>query len=92
MSTLTLHLDNLPRNRVNAIKRRAREMGVTPASYVRKLIDNDIEYDDLIRNSTFAELSAPLRDALADVSEEELDRRVDAARSRHYKRSASRKR
>jgi hypothetical protein len=92
MSTMTLHLGDLPKNRVTAIKRRAREMGVTPSSYVKKLIDDDIEYDAVVRNSTFAELSAPLSEALAGVSEEELDRRVDAARTRHYQRTSKRKR
>ena len=92
MSTMTVHLNDLPKTRVTAIKRRAKELGVSPSTYVRKLIDDAIEYDDIVRHSTIAELSAPLGEALAGVPEEELDRRVDAARTRHYQRNLKRKR
>lgn len=91
MSTLTFHLRDIPQNRVSEIKRRAREMGVTPSDYVKKLINDDMEYDDIMRNSTFAEIAAPFRTALAGVSEQELDRRVDAARTRYHRRTSKRR-
>ena len=90
MSTLTIHLDNLPQNRVNAIKRRAREMGVTPASYVSQLIDHDLKNGQTppppAVSKSFDEIAAPFRKAFDGVSDDELDRLVDAARTRHYQR------
>jgi hypothetical protein len=74
------------------LKRKAKKMGVTPASYVRQLIEDDLELDDIARTTAFNEIAAPFRQAMANISDEELDRRVDAARTRHHQKTAKRKR
>jgi len=87
MSTLTFHLDNLPRTRVNAIKRRAKELGVTQDRYIKKLIEDDLAQERRARTMTFDEIAAPFRKAFDGVSDDELDRLVDAARTHHHQRT-----
>jgi hypothetical protein len=92
MTTMTFHITDLPQKRASAIKRRAQQLGVTKNSYVRQLIEEDLELERKARTMTFAEIAAPFQEAFAGVSDEELDRLVDEARTRHYQRIAKRKR
>jgi hypothetical protein len=61
---------------------RPRAWGLTPERYVQKLIEQDLALDRKARNTTFAELMGRGR----EVDEEELDRLVDEARTRHYRK------
>lgn len=61
---------------------------MTPQRYVRQLIEDDLALDRKARSTTFAELIGPGR----EVDEQELDRLVDAARTRHHRRVARRDR
>lgn len=91
MTTMTFHITDLPHKRASAIKRRVQQLGVTKSSYVRQLIEEDLELDRKARTMTFAEITAPNQQASAGISDEELDRLVDEARTRHYQRISRRR-
>jgi hypothetical protein len=57
-------------------------MGMTPAKYLRQLIEDDLALDRKAASTSFEELAKPFQKAFEGVSEEELDRIVDAARGR----------
>jgi hypothetical protein len=92
MTTMTFRIKDIPQRRASAIKRRAQQLGVTEDSYVRQLIEEDLELERKARTMTFAEIAAPFQKAFAGVSDEELDRLVDEARTRHYQRISRHKR
>ncbi len=82
MATTALHTGKLPAARLSAVKRRAHDLGLTPAQYLQQLIEDDLAISAKAKSTSLDELAAPFREALAGVSEEELDRRVKAARAR----------
>ena len=81
MQTSTLHTSKLPPKRLSVLKQRARDLGLTPEQYLQKLIDDDLAISAKAKSTPLSELAAPFQKALAGVSEEELNRRVKAARS-----------
>ncbi len=81
-SAATLRVGNLESRQLSALKRKAQRMGLTPATYVKLLIEDDLALDEKARTTSLDELAAPFRKALAGVPEHELDRIVHAARAR----------
>jgi hypothetical protein len=92
MATATLRTGKLPAARLSAVKRRARDLGLTPAEYLQQLIKDDLAVSAKAKTTSLDELAAPFREALAGVSEAELDRRVLAARARRRNGSTVRRR
>jgi predicted DNA binding CopG/RHH family protein len=88
-TTTKSQIVKLPQRQASAIKRRAQDLGLTPQKYLQQLIEDDLAVSDKARSTALDELAAPFREALAGVSEEELDRRVKAARA--GRRSARRR-
>ena len=82
MATATLDTGRLPATRLSAVKRRAQDLGLTPAEYLQHLIEDDLAISARAKSTSLDVLAAPFREALAGVSEEELDRWVKAAKSR----------
>jgi len=78
----SLQVENLPQRKLSALKRKAQRMGLTAGTYVRQLIEDDLELDRIAQNTSLDELAAPFRKALEGVSDDEIDRRVEAARTR----------
>ena len=87
MAPSILQTGKLSPRRVSAAKRRAHDLGLTPEEYLQKLIDDDLAISSKAKSTSLDELAAPFRKALAGVSEEELDRRVKAARAARRNRS-----
>ena len=87
-----LRVGKLAPRQLSALRRKARRMGLTPQGYVKQLIEQDLALDRKAQGSSLDELAGPFREALQGLSDEELDRAVDAARSRHHARSANHKR
>lgn len=82
MVSIALQKVDLPRRKLSALKRKAERMGLTPETYVKQLIEDDLSLDRKARNTPLDELAAPFRTGLAGIAEDELDRMVDAARGR----------
>jgi hypothetical protein len=81
MAMTTLRTSKLPAVRLSAVRRRARALGLTPPEYLRQLIEDDLAVSAKVKSTSLDELAAPFREALGGVSDEELDRRVKAARA-----------
>lgn len=90
-SATVLRVNDLRPAQVSAIKRKAQRMGLTPETYLKELICNDLELDYKAKNTPLHKLAAPFHRALGDISGEELDRRINIARTRRRRHSSSRK-
>lgn len=87
MATSTLQLKGLGRQALAELTSKARQLGVSPERYLRELVQEDLALDRKARTTTLAELMGPGR----DVDEAELDKLVDAARTRHHQRTSKKK-
>jgi hypothetical protein len=83
-----LQVENLPHRKLSALKRKAQRMGLTAGTYVRQLIEDDLDLDRKAQNTSLDELAAPFRKALKGVADDEIDRMVEAA---HTRQSTSRR-
>jgi hypothetical protein len=86
MVSSAFHFPRLGKRKLAELAAKARSLGMAPQRYVRQLIEDDLALDRKARSTTLAELMGPGR----EVDEQELDRLVDAARTRHHRRSARR--
>jgi len=66
-------------------------MGLTPETYLKELICNDLELDRKAQSGSLHKLAAPFHQALGDISDEELNRRINTARAHRHQRSSRRK-
>ena len=89
-TSTVLRASDLPSRQLSALKHKASTLGLTPTSYVKKLIANDLALDRRARSMSFDDLAAPFRKAFHGVSEDEIDRVVDTARADYRKRSSRR--
>jgi hypothetical protein len=86
-TTSTIQLRDLSRRQLSEIRRRASTRGITPEQYIKRLIEDDLSNGRRVRRKSLFELAEPVRDALKDYTDEELDALVDSARGpRHRKR------
>ena len=83
--TNTLHVTGLAKGQATRFARRAKSLGMTPERYLKHLVEEDLAISRAAKSTTFDALMGPGR----QVDEEELDRLVEAAKSKHH---ASRKR
>jgi DNA-binding ferritin-like protein len=88
-STAHLELRGLGKQKMSALAEKARRLGVTPARYLRQLVEADLAIEQEARATSFAELMKPVRADFtkSGTTEQELDHLVDMARSRHHERT-----
>lgn len=79
-NTTRFELKKLPATKLSAMKRRAKELGLSPEDYVRQFIEEDLAIDKKARTTSLEELAAPYTKALQGLSEQEIDDLVDEAR------------
>jgi type II secretory pathway component PulL len=87
-TTPTLQPPRLGKQKMAELMRKAKSLGMSPQRYVLQLIEEDLALDRKARTTTFAELMGPGR----EVDEQELDRLVDEARTRHHQQISKGKR
>lgn len=85
-ATTTLRINGLPKRKMAELTAKARRLKLTPAAYVKRLVEEDLALDREAKSRSLAEVFGPGR----HVDEQELDRLVDEARSRHYQRTKKR--
>lgn len=83
----TLQLRGLGKQAMAALAIKAKRLGKTPERYLRDLVREDLALDRKARTTTLAELWSPD----TKVDDAELDELVEAARTRHHRRTVRRK-
>ena len=94
VASSTIHVSGLPKGVLSALRSHAKAAGVTPADYAKQLIEDGISLLQQARTKSFDELYASTQERFREsgMSEQELDKLVDAARTRHYRRTSIKKR
>jgi hypothetical protein len=90
--TSTIQVSGLGKGDLTALRAQAKAKGMSAEEYARQLIEEAIALEQKARSTTLDELWAPVQDRFekSGMTEEDLDKLVDAARLRHHRR-ASRK-
>jgi hypothetical protein len=87
VSTTAIRVTDLPARQLSALKRKARQLGVSPETYIRHLIEQDLALDEQARRTSLHDLAVPFRKAFSSASDTEIDAVVNAARRRRSSRS-----
>lgn len=77
-----IQVRGLSKRKIAALAARAKRLGMTPQGYVRHLVEEDLAISEQAKTSTFRELLGPGK----AEEEAEIDRLVDAARTRYHQR------
>jgi hypothetical protein len=93
MSASSIQVSGLAKQKLTALRGQAMEAGMSAELYAKRLIEEGILLEKEARNTTFDDLYAPVQEHFrrSGMREEELDRLVDAARTRHHRRSAKKR-
>ena len=86
-TAMTLRVRGLGKQKMAELASKARRLGLTPQEYVKRLVEEDLAIDRAARTTTVADIVGPGR----PIDEEELDRLVDEARTRHHHRVTKRR-
>ena len=77
----TLQIRGLGKQKTEKLIARAKRLGMTPQSYLKHLVEEDLAVSDRAKNTTFDELLGTGR----VVDEAELDRSVEEAKVARYR-------
>lgn len=88
MITQDVRVKGLRRRDLAALTVKAKQWGMTPAGYVKRLVEEDLAIARAAKTTTFAELMGPGQPG----DESEIDQLVERARKRHFEKSAKRNR
>jgi hypothetical protein len=69
----------------------ARRIGVEPADYAKRLIEDALAFEREAEESSFARIMKPVRDAAGDLDEVEIIRLVETARVEHHAKTSRRR-
>ena len=88
-ATATLRVSGLGKGKLAALRKQAKTLGLSTEGYAKQLIEEGVSLEQLARTKTFDELFAPVQARFREsgMTEDELDKLVDAARTRHHQRS-----
>ncbi|MDB5353945.1 MAG: hypothetical protein JWN24_398 [Phycisphaerales bacterium] len=77
-----LEIGGLGKQKMMALAAKAKRLRLTPASYVKQLVEEDLAIDSDAQSMTLAQIMAPVRKQFREsaMTDEELDTIVDAAR------------
>ena len=86
----TIRVGGLGKQKLAAMRRQARRLGLSLEGYAKHLIEEGLSLEQVARSKTFDELyaSAQARMKRGEVSEGELDKLVDRARTRYQQRTS----
>jgi ABC-type uncharacterized transport system ATPase subunit len=82
--TSTLQVKGLAKRQIAQIVRRASRLGLTPERYLKHLVEEDLAISREAKTTTFGQLMGAGR----QVDEREIDRLVEAAKTKHHRRVA----
>jgi hypothetical protein len=89
----SIHVSGLGRQTIASLKSRAKAEGLSVEGYVKELIQAEMSVAEMARRKTIDEVFAPVQKRFREsgMSEEELDRLVDVARTEHYNQVTKKK-
>ena len=90
-TTGKLEISGLSKQKMMALAAKAKRLGVSPARYVKQLVEDDLAIESDAQSMTLAQIMAPVRKGFREsgMTDEELDSIVNAARSRRRAGSTS---
>ena len=91
---LKIEVRGLGRKRMSVLAAKAKCLGLSPAGYVKQLVEDDLAIEAKARSMSLARIMEPVRKAFKEsgMTEAELDAIVTAARSRQTPQASSKKR
>ena len=72
--------------RLAAVNQKAKKLRTTPDSYLKQIIDADLELDHLVNTHSLSDLSAPFREAFGDADDNALGELVESLRKKHSRK------
>jgi len=89
-SSSTIQISGLGKGKIAVLRAQAKTLGMSTERYAKQLIEDGISLERKARSMSFDELYAPVqaRFRKSGLTEEELDKLVDSARTRHHRRTA----
>ena len=83
VTTAMIKVSGLGKDKLAALREQAKNLGMSAEGYARRLIEEGLSLDRLAQTMTFDELFAPAqaRFRKSGMSEDDLDKLVDRARS-----------
>jgi hypothetical protein len=79
----TLEIRGLSKQKMTELAKQARRRGVSPEQYVKDLVEEKLAIAREARTKTFAQIIGPAQ----EVDERELDKLVEASRTRYHQRA-----
>ena len=76
---MIVQLSGLGKQKIAALSRKAKRLGVSPDVYVTNLVEEDLALDRTVKNTTIREIMGPGR----DIDETELDAFVEKVDREH---------
>ena len=77
---MALQVRGLGKQKMAAVRERAKRLGMTTQGYLRHLVEEDLAISERAKKTSFAELLGPGQ----DVDEAEIDKLVETARNEYY--------
>jgi len=92
-ATSTIEVTGIARDKLHALRAQAKAAGVSPEVYAKKLIEEGVELEREARTKSLDEIFAPAQEQFrkSGMTEDELDRLVDKARTQHHRRTTKKK-
>ena len=78
--SMALQVRGLGKQKMAAVRERAKRLGMTPQGYLRHLVEEDLAISERAKKTSFAELLGPGQ----DVDEPEIDKLVETARNEYF--------
>jgi hypothetical protein len=89
----TIRVSGLRRQAIASLKSQAAQQGLSLQDYVKELIETDMSIAAMARSKSIDEVFAPVQRQFREsaMTEDELDRLVDTARTAHHNQVTKRK-
>jgi len=93
-SETTIQIGGLGKVKLAALRKQAKTLGLSTEGYAKRLIEDGLLLEQRARTTTFDELFAPVQAKFkkSGMTEAELDKLVDEARTHHHRRTSGKKR
>jgi hypothetical protein len=89
----TIRVSGLGRRTIATLKSQAKAEGLSVEGYVKELIESEMSVSEMARRKTIDDVFAPAQKRFREsgMTDDDLDRLVDTARTDHHKQVVERK-